>query len=144
MEPQGRIRRHRFEGKKRNNKGGAVTESGKRGRRTEEPRDKEENEDARTRTSLGMRGTNCRKGEQGWRTVGIFNDRELQVMASNAAYLTPPPYPITRNNLCVPVNIFLSSLAKAIRRETGLGNKCESLYVFVSNVHILYTLHLNK
>lgn len=46
MEPQGRIRRHRFEGKKRNNKGGAVTESGKRSRRrTEEPsRDKEKDE----------------------------------------------------------------------------------------------------
>lgn len=123
MEPQGRIRRHRFESKKRNNKGGAVTESGKRSkRRTEEPlRDKEEDEDARMRTSLGMRGTNCRKGEQGWRTVGMFNDRELQVMASNAAYLTPPSYPITRNNLCVPVNIFLSSLAETTRRKTGLN-----------------------
>lgn len=134
--PQGRIRRHRFAGKKRNNKGGAVTESEKRSRRRmEEPsRDKEEDEDTRTRTSLGMRGTNCRKGEQEWRTVGMFNDRELQVMASNAAYLTPPLYPIARNNLCVPVNVFLSSLAKAIRRETGLNranNKCEPLYVSV-------------
>jgi len=41
--------------------------------------------------------------------VGMFNDRELQVMADNVAYLTPPPYPITRNNLRVSVNIFLSS-----------------------------------
>lgn len=117
MESQGRIRRHRFEGKKRNNKGGAVTESGKRrGRRMEElSRDKEEDENARTRTSLGMRGTNCRKGGgQGWRTVGMFNDRELQVMASNAAYLTPPPYPIARNNLCVPVSIFLSFWQKLL------------------------------
>lgn len=141
MEPQGRIQ---FEGKKRNNKGGAVTENGKRSRRRmEEPsRDKEEDEDARTRTSLGMRGTNCRKGEQGWRTVGMFNDRELQVMASNAAYLTPPPYPITRNNLCVPVNIFLSSLAKAICRETSLNraNKYQSLSISAS----IYMLHLNK
>lgn len=105
-----------------------MTENGKRSRRRmEEPRDKKEDEDARTRTSLGMRGTNCRKGEQGWRTVGMFNDRELQVMASNAAYLTPPPYPITRNNLRVPVNIFLSSLAKTVRRETSL-NRATSKY----------------
>lgn len=69
--------------------------------------------EARTRTqesrgtSLGMRGTNCRKAEaEGWRTTGMFNDRELQVMASNAAYLTPPPYPITRNNLLRPPLIF--------------------------------------
>lgn len=43
-------------------------------------------------------------------TVGTFNDRELQVMAGNAPYLTPPsPYPIARNNpCCIPVNIFLS------------------------------------
>jgi len=30
MELQGRIRQHRFESKRRNNKGGAVTKSGKR------------------------------------------------------------------------------------------------------------------
>jgi len=87
-----------------------------------------------------MRGTNCRKGEKGWRTVGMFNDRELQVMASNAAYLTPPPYPITRNNLCVPVNIFLSSLAKVFtRHETVLNranNKREPLYVFIRSTRI--------
>lgn len=102
----------------------------------------------RTRTSLGMRGTNCRKGEQGWRTVGMFNDRELQVMASNAAYLTPPPYPIARNNLCVPVNIFLSSLAEATRRETGrnrANDKCEPLFVSTINVcACIRKLHLNK
>lgn len=111
MEPQGRIRRHRFEGKKRNNKGGAVTESGKRNRRRmEEPsRDKEKDQDE----LRDARNKLQERGEQGWRTVGMFNDRELQVMASNAAYLTPPPYPIARNNLCVPVNIFLSSLAEA-------------------------------
>lgn len=124
-----------------------MTENGKRSRRRmEEPEDKEEEENARTRTSLGMRGTNCRKGEQqGWRTVGMFNDRELQVMASNAAYLTPPPYPITRNNLCVPVNIFLSSLAKTVRRETSSNratNKYQSL--FVSTCAYIHVLHLNN
>jgi len=136
---QGRIRQYRFKGKKRNNKGGAVTENGKRSKRRmeESSRDKEKDENARTRTSLGMRETNCRKGEQGWRTVGMLNDRELQVMASNAAYLTPPPYPITRNNLCVPVNIFLSSLAKATRREIGLNqanNKCELLSLLLHSM----------
>lgn len=62
------------------------------------------------------RGTNCRKGDPGWRTVGMFNDRELQVMASNVACLTPPPYPITREITCAsPPLIFSYRLASATR-----------------------------
>lgn len=69
MEPQGRIQWHRFEGKKRNNKGGAVTENGKRsGRRIEEPKDKEEDEDANgdelrdARNKLQERGARVANG----------------------------------------------------------------------------------
>jgi len=66
-----------------------VTASGKRDtRRTEDGERHDgggggENEDE-------MCGTNCRKEDRGWRTAGMFNDRELQVMASNMACLTPP------------------------------------------------------
>lgn len=66
MEPQGRIRRHRFEGKKRNNKGGAVTESGKRNRRRmEKPsRDKEKDQDELrdARNKLQERGARVANG----------------------------------------------------------------------------------
>lgn len=50
-----------------------MTESGKRNRRRTEDVEgqigemevKKDDEDAKTRTSLGMRGTNCRKGNKG-------------------------------------------------------------------------------
>lgn len=72
MEPQGQIRRLRFESKRRNNKGGAVTESGKRNRRRTEDIEgqiEEGGEGRRGRENqnelVRMRGTNCRKGNKG-------------------------------------------------------------------------------
>lgn len=44
-----------------------------------------------------MEETNCR--EEGVGTVGTFNDRELQVMAGNAPYLTPPPHLIPSHEI---------------------------------------------
>lgn len=63
-----------------------------------------------------------------------FNDRELQVMAGNAPYLTPPPHLIPSREItpcCIPVNIFLSPrrapLFRIARRpETPIFTLCSS------------------
>jgi len=113
-EPGERIRRQRFESKRRNNNGGAVTASGKRDTRRTEEGERHGGGGGARRCAEQIAGKRTEGGE---RTAGMFNDRELQVMASNMACLTPPPYPITREITCAlsPPLIFSYRLAEATR-----------------------------